>query len=100
MRAPRAVVSKTTGQGVSRKAYQTAYGLTHDTGSRVPAVSIDSADIAKTGGRNQYAKNPGVQPGYGDTPGLPKDIADVEALGKGAVPKGLGLKPVRAKRPK
>jgi hypothetical protein len=100
MRAPRSSLSKSTGQGVSRKAYQTAYSLTHDSGSRLPAVSIDQADAAKVGGsgRNQYAKDPGVRPGYGDTPGLPKDIADVEALGKTKVPKGLGLKPVRARK--
>lgn len=80
-RTPRASLSKTSGQGVSRYSYQRAYGMTHDDGARVGAVKGIDSDIGNTSGRS-YGKTAMGSAGYGDTPGLPKDIADVEELGR------------------
>jgi hypothetical protein len=87
-RAPRAKVSVSSGQGVSRKAYQTAYRLGGD--ARVKGeFSAGSA-----GGERPYAKKKskadypkGINISYGDTY-EPTDLADVKAIAERKPPKG------------
>lgn len=82
-RSPRARVSMTSGQGVSRLSYQKSYAL------RGEAPSIKSRFSAQDSQRrdNNYGKaGGGKYPGginisYGDTL-EPTDLADVKALGK------------------
>lgn len=76
-RAPRATVHSTTGQGVSRRAYQTAYALgNHGSGSDFRA-SVKAPGSKREYGKLDTASNFNVS--YGDTvePGNLDDINQV-----------------------
>lgn len=83
-RSPRPKVSKTSGQGVSRRAYQTAYSLgNRGTGSEFKAGLKQSADSRR------YAKldvGTDFNVSYGDTM-EPGDLADVKAIAKRKLPR-------------
>ena len=88
-RAPRAKISASSGQGVSRKAYQTAYRLSGD--ARVKGDF--SVGPGKAGGEREYAKGgkqkypQGINISYGDTR-EPTDLKDIQALAERKPPKG------------
>lgn len=100
-RAPRSRVSKTTGQGVSRHAYQSAYQLGNHGRGAVPGLksrllvdgpSPGGGSSPKYGPRNYGKGDPqGFNVSYGDTM-EPGDLADVQALGEGKMPRSKGFK--------
>jgi hypothetical protein len=102
-RAPRASVSKTSGQGISRLSYQKGYALKGGAASGLSAKFSsgggDRRDYAKKGGstpKPQQAE--GINISYGDTY-EPTDLGDIEALGERAVPKTtVGAKHQGAKK--
>lgn len=74
-RAPRAKVHSTTGQGVSRRAYQTAYSLgNHGSGSEFRA-SVKAPSSKRDYGKLDTASNFNVS--YGDTV-EPGDLNDID----------------------
>ncbi len=86
-RTPRATVSKTSGQGVSRLAYQQAYRSRNkssplDSG---PSVSSDSSKASREYGKSSKPKKFEPKTGrefnvsYGDTY-HPTDLADIERI--------------------
>lgn len=83
-RSPRAKVGKTSGQGVSRRAYQTAYSLgNHGTGSEFRASNKQPAD------RRNYGKLEAptdFNVSYGDTM-EPGDLEDIKQIAKRQLPK-------------
>jgi len=88
-RTPRASVSKTSGQGVSRLSYQKGRSL-----GKTDAPSVGKGDTPKLegggGGSNRSYGKSGLDQGmnisYGDTY-EPTDLADVQALGERPLPK-------------
>ena len=96
-RAPRAKVSKTAGQGVSRLSYQKARALTGD----APQAKV-SFSKGGSGERRDYSKKAKpIESGdfnvsYGDTVD-PTDIEDVKALGEGKPAKGWSSERKRSK---
>jgi hypothetical protein len=81
-RAPRAKVSLTSGQGVSRKAYQQARQIAG------PALLKGEFSAGDSGGRERYAKKgakadypSGFNVSYGDTY-EPTDLADIKEMAK------------------
>lgn len=81
-RTPRASVSKTYGQGVSRLAYQKRYEMTRD---KAPKVKMDKLDTPAVSRSREYSKG-GKYPykmhvSYGSTL-HPSSLEDVEALGR------------------
>jgi hypothetical protein len=88
-RTPRASVAKTSGQGVSRLAYQKAYRSTH--GADTPKVDR----VAKTGGKSSVIGDMNVS--YGDT-FEPTDLGDIKELGALKPAKAsVSVKPAKAK---
>lgn len=76
-------VSKTSGQGISRLAYQQAYRMKGGLTEKFTAGSSQSRDYSKKG-----AKLGGSDPivaDYGDTI-EPGNLGDVQALGEGSPP--------------
>lgn len=95
-RAPRARVSATSGQGVSRLSYQRGRQL-------AKAADAPSVDTKFTTGEREYAKSKSggkyessINVSYGDTY-HPTDLADVKALGELKPPKGWANKREAAK---
>lgn len=86
-RAPRASVSKTSGQGISRLSYQKGYRM------KGGAPGLKS-EFTKGESDNRYAKRKtpkpekaaGINISYGDTY-EPTDLADIKALGEREPPK-------------
>ena len=65
-RAPRAKISASSGQGVSRKAYQTAYKLGGD--ARVKGEFSSPKEREYSKGKSKKSKYPeGINVSYGDT---------------------------------
>lgn len=94
-RAPRASVSKTSGQGVSRRAYQSAYRLGQHGSAASGLKAKTSVDGSSPGGGSSpkygprnYGKGetPHFNVSYGDTM-EPGDLADIMALGEGSPPR-------------
>ena len=88
-RTPRAKVSKTSGQGISRPSYQKGYALKGD------GPSVDTKFSKGEAPRRQYGKTakasgPGFNVSYGDTL-EPTDLEDVKALGEGKPQKSWDL---------
>lgn len=84
-RSPRAKVGKTSGQGVSRRAYQTAYSLgNHGTGSEFRASVKKPAD-SRSYGKLDAPTDFNVS--YGDTV-EPGDLEDLKAIAKRKLPRG------------
>lgn len=78
-RSPRAGVSKTTGQGVSRRAYQTAYSLgQHGTGGSKFTTAVPTQDKGRDYGKSRSGVDrvPPINVSYGDTI-EPSDLADI-----------------------
>jgi len=106
-RAPRAKVSKTSGQGISRLSYQKGRALgnknTATPGDLTPAKfsAGDMKGPGSTGGGRSYGKGEGgagdINISYGGTI-RPSDIEDVKALGKMDIPKGKALGPTKTKQ--
>ena len=99
-RTPRAHVSKTFRQGVSRLSYQKGRALSGD------APKVGRFEKGESGQKRGYgkAKSEGKYPAgfdvsYGDT-FLPTDLEEVKALGEGAPPKGWDMKRTAAKKMK
>jgi hypothetical protein len=101
-RTPRAKVSASSGQGVSRKAYQTAYKLGGD--ARV------KGEFSSGGEGNRYAKSSkrdkvdypkGINVSYGDTY-FPTDLKDIQSVGERKPPGSpkLGRRKSKLKGPK
>lgn len=85
-RSPRASVSKTSGQGVSRLSYQKAYSLGNRGKSAGPSESVTSAKTSTqdTARRRDYGKldlKAGMNVSYGTT-FEPGDLNDLKALAK------------------
>ena len=104
-RAPRARVSKTSGQGVSRLSYQKGRQLGNKgtgTPGDAPSTKFDTGGIkgpGTTGGNRTYGKSEGgadINVSYGATI-TPSDIEQVKELGKLAMPKTKALGPTKAK---
>jgi hypothetical protein len=97
-RAPRAKVSKTSGQGVSRLSYQKGYALGNrgtSSGGVKDAPSVDNArtDPQRSGyakGQSKLDSAGGINISYGDTID-PTNLVDVESLAKRKPPKDSGL---------
>jgi hypothetical protein len=93
-RTPRAKISATSGQGISRLGYQKGYALKRGDAPRVDA-KFEKGD---TGQKRAYAKGKGDKPekaggfnvSYGDT-FLPTDLEEIKALGEGRPSKGWNL---------
>lgn len=97
-RAPRAKVSATSGQGVSRLSYQRGYSLgkSGDAPSVGTKFSAEGGrDYAKGKAGGKYASDFNVS--YGDTY-LPSDLEDVKELGERKPSKGWEDKRVTAKK--
>lgn len=101
-RTPRAHVSKTSGQGVSRLAYQKGYALRHP--GDVPQVKSSfskgetSRDYAK--GTTKSLDTGGFNVSYGDT-FAPSDLQDIKELGSLKAPKSdVKLSLTSSKKPK
>jgi hypothetical protein len=100
-RAPRAKVSATSGQGVSRLAYQKGYAMKRGDAPRVDA----KFEKGETGQKRGYGKGKGAKPdkaggfnvSYGDM-FEPTDLADIQALGERRPPKGWNLGRAAAKK--
>ena len=100
-RAPRAKVSMTSGQGVSRLSYQKAYAMKGD-GPKVDTKFSTAKDSERQYGKtkvNAKGSGPGFNVSYGDTY-RPTDIEDVKALGEGKPDKGWDLGRKASKKPK
>jgi hypothetical protein len=96
-RAPRAKVSKTSGQGVSRLSYQKGYALGNRGTSSAGVKDAPSVDNARSDSRSGYSKGRskldsagGINISYGDTID-PTNLVDVEGLAKRKPPKDSGL---------
>lgn len=77
-RAPRASVSKTSGQGISRLAYQQAYAMKGGLTSKFSAGSQSPRNYAKKNAAK--AEQPkGINVSYGDTL-EPTDLKDIEGM--------------------
>lgn len=95
-RAPRSSVSKSSGQGVSRHAYQAAYKLGNHGRSAGPGLKFKSSVSGPSAGGGsspkygprRYGKDepPDFNVSYGDTI-EPGDLADIQALGEGPLPR-------------
>lgn len=94
-RAPRSSVSKTSGQGVARKAYQGSYQM----GPRASMDRLDLPDqpsgkVARSYGKGEKSD---INVSYGDT--LPiSTLDDVDRYAKEKPAKGLSLVPKKAKK--
>lgn len=104
-RTPRASVSKTSGQGVSRLSYQKGRKLGGNIGAvKASGIKMDAGPDIKgpgtTSGGRSYAKGEkagGMNISYGETI-QPTDLADVKALGEGPLPKTKALGRVKGKQ--
>jgi hypothetical protein len=101
-RAPRASVSKTSGQGISRLSYQKGYALKGGAESglsaKFPSGGGQERSYAKKGSAAKPEKAEGINVSYGDTY-EPTDLGDIEALGERQVPKtSVGAKHQGAKK--
>lgn len=75
-RAPRAKVSSSSGQGISRLAYQKGYKLRGGLTEKFSAGSqATPREYAKKGGKPEQSK--GINVSYGDTY-FPTDLKDIE----------------------
>lgn len=94
-RAPRASVAKTSGQGISRLAYQQAYAMKGGLTSKFSAGQQPSTrDYPKQG---QVKPRGGINVSYGSTL-EPTDINDINATDATLPTKAsVSLKPARAK---
>lgn len=78
-------VSKTTGQGVSRRAYQTSYALGQKGTGEVPGTGLKFTTGQSAQGRSREYGKTKVDPGrkinvsYGDTI-EPTDLADINRM--------------------
>ena len=80
-RAPRAKVSATSGQGISRLAYQKAYAMKGGLTSKFTGARSDTPP--RDYGKGKKAEVPkGINVSYGDTY-WPTDLKDIEEFGKG-----------------
>lgn len=79
-RAPRAKVSMSSGQGISRLAYQKAYAMKGGLTSKFTGAksSTPPRDYAKKGKADKPA---GINISYGDTY-FPTDLKDIEEFGR------------------
>ena len=92
-KAPSSKVSKTSGQGISRKSYQTGYALRNKSDASVPKAdgpNISDLKGGGGGGKNKYEKSGGMNISYGRTI-YPSDLEDVQGHLKDAPRKGLDL---------
>jgi len=87
-RAPRASVSKTSGQGISRLAYQKGYAMKGGASSGLSSKFSkgEQRDYSKKGGKARPIDAEGINISYGGTY-EPTDLGDIEALGERQVPK-------------
>jgi hypothetical protein len=97
-RAPRAKVSKTSGQGVSRLSYQRGYSLAN----KADAPSVSGMDMGEGGGGRsgrQYAKSGAgkMNVDYGESHPI-GTLDDVNAVAKDKPGKGLDLTLKKAKK--
>lgn len=78
-RAPRARVSQTSGQGISRLSYQKGYSLGNMKGSAAPGVStkFEGTDKREYSKKQEYPA--GINVSYGDTI-EPTDLKDTKAM--------------------
>jgi len=100
-RTPRASISKTSGQGISRLSYQKGYALGNKGAQgKTPSVGkFDSTDI-KTGrhyGKSSSEDFGDINVSYGDTLDV-GDLGDVKAVGKLKPPKASPM--TKAAKPK
>jgi hypothetical protein len=98
-RASRARVSKSSGQGVSRRSYQVGRSLGNK-GTGDPGASVSAKFDGGSDGRRDYGKAKTKAGGeinisYGDTL-LPTDLKDLNSVYKDK-PKRASLGPVSAK---
>lgn len=94
-RTPRATVSKSSGQGVSRLSYQRGRSLAGlDDAPKVSARFSSSSD-SRNYGKTDTPKG-SMNVSYGDTY-EPTDLKDVENMFRGAPAKGPSLKPTKSK---
>jgi hypothetical protein len=95
-----ASVSKTSGQGISRKAYQQGRSRLAKTAVDSPKVAGFSAADSSSGRQYGKAKGgdypEGINVSYGNT-FEPTDLKDLTAMGKGAPPKGFKNARLKAK---
>lgn len=104
-RAPRASVSKSSGQGVSRYSYQKGRQLGNKGSGAAGDTSIDTkfggGSAKSTGGGHSYAKGnktaSDINVSYGGTI-TPSDIEDVKALGAMKIDKQKPLGPTKSKQ--
>lgn len=79
-RAPRTVVSRTSGQGVSRRAYQTAYALgQHGTGKFAASLDTPSRGRDYGKGKTGVDRIKPINVSYGNTI-EPSDLVDVQQM--------------------
>jgi hypothetical protein len=90
-RAPRAKVSQSSGQGVSRLSYQRGYALgNHGKGSAGQAVGTKFTNETKTGRDYEKGKYPeGINVSFGDTSD-PTDLAETKTIFAGKPPSSGG----------
>jgi len=103
-RTPRASVSKTSGQGVSRLSYQKGRNLGGNIGSvKASGIKMDAGPDIKgpgtLGSKRSYGKDEagGMNISYGETIS-PTDLADVKALGELKLPRTKPLGSVKSKQ--
>lgn len=85
-RAPRAKVSQTSGQGISRLSYQKGYSLgNRGGGSPAPGVSTKFTNEVKQGRGSEQKYPAGMNVSFGDTSN-PTDLAETKTLLSGKKP--------------
>jgi hypothetical protein len=86
-RAPRAKVSQSSGQGVSRLSYQRGYALgNRGTGSTGSGVSTKFSNESKSSREYEKQKYPGgINVSFGDTSN-PTDLAETKTIFAGKPP--------------
>lgn len=94
-RTPRARVPKSSGQGVSRLAYQKSYDLGNRGTGGLADFKTSTQDTPKRRSYGKSGETKGINVSYGETY-EPTDLTDVEALGKGGSPaKPLPRRPAK-----
>jgi hypothetical protein len=99
-RTPRATVSKTSGQGVSRLSYQKSRNLAGGTPAVKDSTKVDmnfGGTRGMSGKTKDYDKQSGMNISYGDTL-FPTDLKDIQEFGTGKIPKpSASVKPAKPK---
>jgi len=100
-RTPRASVSKTSGQGISRLSYQKSRNLAGGTPSIKDSTQVDmnfGGTRGLSGKTKDYSKAAGgMNISYGDTL-FPTDLKDIQEFGTGKMPKpSASVKPAKPK---